>query len=69
VQRIRWSRLKEGWLRLSRDIGHVMTSLWLTLLYALLIPPFRLLARLEPAGWQAPTADPRPLRLRLQSEA
>ncbi|MBL8616383.1 MAG: ferritin-like domain-containing protein [Deltaproteobacteria bacterium] len=69
VRRIRWSRLKEGWLRLSLDIGHLMTSLWLTLLYALLIPPFRLLARLEPAGWQAPSADPRPLRLRLQSEA
>ena len=69
VRRIRWSRLREGWLRLSRDIGQGMSSLWLTLVYATLLPPFRLLARLEPAGWQTPAADPRSLHARLQSEA
>ncbi len=48
VHRDRW---KEKWLRFSQHIGHFVSSLWLLLIYALLIAPFRLLARPEGVGW------------------
>jgi hypothetical protein len=50
--RIFRSRYKEGWLRFSRDLGAVMSGLWLTLLYVLVVGPFKLLARREPEGWR-----------------
>lgn len=69
VRTARWNRVKEAWLRLSRDIGTVVGGLWLTLLYVLVVAPFRLIARLEPGGLQAPQADPRPALARARSEA
>ena len=69
VRRIRWSRFKEGYLRLSRDIGHGMSSLWLLALYGLVLPPFRLFARLEAPGWQAPPTEARSAADALMSEA
>ena len=68
LRRVKWNRLKEGWLRFSRDIGHVMSSLWLFLLYAILIPPFSLLGKVERGGWQAPRSDRRPLAVAARSQ-
>jgi hypothetical protein len=52
VRRVRWRRLREGWLRFSGHIGHAVTSIWLALAYLLVVAPFRLLARAERGGWQ-----------------
>jgi rubrerythrin len=57
--RVQWRRLKAGWLRISRDLGRVVTSMWMVLLYLIAFPPFALLARQEAGGWQPPTVDPR----------
>ncbi len=56
--RLRLRRLWEGWLRFSRDFGAVMSAFWLGVLYLLVMAPFRLLARLEPGGWQTPAGRP-----------
>jgi hypothetical protein len=69
VRRVRWNRLKEGWLRFSRDTGVVVGSVWLSALYVLVIAPFRLVARLDGGGWQTPTPDARPLLDQARSEA
>ena len=58
--RVQGRRLREGWLRLSRDLGRTVTSLWMVLLYLLAVPPFALLGRLEAGGWRTPDRDPRP---------
>lgn len=55
ISMVRWRRLSEGWLRFSKDIGDVMSGLWLLVLYAAAVGPFRALARLESGGWQAKT--------------
>ncbi len=54
LKKARWDRVRQGWLRTSRHIGHGVTTLWLTLLYGFLVAPFSLFARLESGGWQAP---------------
>lgn len=54
ISRHRWQRIWQGWLRFSRDFGAVMSSLWLGVVYAVVVGPFRPFARLEPGGWQAP---------------
>ena len=69
VRAARWNRVKEAWLRLSRDIGTVVGGLWLAALYAVVVAPFRLVARLEPGGWQVPAADGRPALDQARSEA
>jgi hypothetical protein len=56
LRKVRWDRWKEAWLRFSVVTGHVVGSVWLTLMYALLVAPFRLLARLDDGGWHAPRA-------------
>jgi hypothetical protein len=45
-------RYRQAWLRMSRRIGHFMGSLWLVVLYGLLVAPFAVIARLERGGWQ-----------------
>jgi hypothetical protein len=54
VWRVRGRRVWEAWLRSSRGMGAVVTSVWLVALYGLVLGPFRLVARLEPGGWQSP---------------
>jgi hypothetical protein len=54
--RLRLTRLWEGWLRFSRDFGAVVSAFWLGVLYVVVLGPFRVAARLEPGGWQAPPA-------------
>lgn len=58
IFRLRARRVWERYLRLSRDFGARVASLWLLVLYALALGPFRLVARLERAGWHA--AEPPP---------
>ena len=53
LRRVRGNRLLEAWLRFSRDFGAVVTALWLCAAYALVLGPFRLVARPERGGWQA----------------
>jgi hypothetical protein len=50
----RWRRVWQGWLRFTRDFGARMAGVWLGLAYLIAVGPFRLLARLEPGGWQRP---------------
>jgi hypothetical protein len=59
VRRVRWNRLKEAWLRFTRDVGTAVASVWLGLVYVLVVGPFRLFARVEPGGWQPVATDPR----------
>ena len=68
LRRVRWRRIKEGWLRMSRDLGQVVSGLWILALSAVALPPFALLSRLEPAGWRAPRVDPRPLARAARSQ-
>ncbi len=64
-RRLRLEQTREAWLRVSRDVGSLVTGLWLGLLYLVVVAPFALLARLasrEPSGWRsvpAPTLDPK----------
>jgi rubrerythrin len=62
IRQVHWRRIKEGWLRFSRDIGYAVSSVWIMLLYVLVIPPFRLLSRLETPGWHQPTPERRPVQ-------
>lgn len=59
LRAVKWNRFKEGWLRTSKHIGDAVSSLWLWLLYATAVAPFRLVARLEKGGWQPVEPDPR----------
>ncbi len=59
LRQVRWNRIKERWLRFSLNMGSVVSGIWLNLMYALVIGPFRLFARLEPGGWLSPRRDPR----------
>lgn len=62
LRRVRWRRFKEGWLRFSRDLGRIVSGVWILLLYITTFPPFRLLSRMEPPGWHPPERDTRPLQ-------
>ena len=64
MRQVRLNRLKEGWLRFSVNLGHFVGSLWLTLMYVVLVGPFRIFARVEEGGWQATR---KPLGDRLQA--
>lgn len=66
--KVKWRRLWEGWLRFSRDIGQVVSSIWLWLIYAVLVPPFRLLARVEGGGWNEPREERRSMMARARSQ-
>jgi len=61
-----WARRKvllrrpwEAWMRFSLRVGHVVTSFWMTMLYMLVVAPFRLMARREASGWRDVAPDPR----------
>lgn len=62
IGRVRRRRVWEGWLRFSRDFGNVVSTGWLWILYAVVVAPFRLFARVETGGWQR-VATPGPDRL------
>jgi hypothetical protein len=69
LRRVRWRRVWEAWLRFSKDIGDVVSSVWLYLLCLVAVGPFRLFARLEPGGWQASAEDPRAIDAFARSQA
>jgi hypothetical protein len=53
----RFRRARNAWLRGSRNFGEVMSGLWLTIAYVVLIGPFSLIARLterDTEGFVAP---------------
>ena len=54
LKKVRTRRYKETWMRIARIIGTKVSGFWLTLIYFLLILPFRLFARLDAIGWHAP---------------
>jgi hypothetical protein len=54
IFKIRLDRFKERWLRGSIHIGHAVNSIWLSLMYLLVVAPFRAVARLDGGGFQAP---------------
>lgn len=47
VRKVRFDRVRQGWLRFARGFAHAMAGLWLSLLYLLLVAPFSLVARLS----------------------
>lgn len=49
---VHWRRIKEKWLAFSRQIGDVVSGVWLLLMYTVVVGPFRVLARAEDPGWQ-----------------
>jgi len=51
-RRARLDRVRQAWLRGSRRVGHTVTTVWLVLLYAVMVAPFALVARLESGGWR-----------------
>lgn len=59
ARKVLWSRPWEAWMRLSLRIGHVVTGLWMTLLYLLVVAPFRLGVQREASGWRPVSPDPR----------
>lgn len=59
---LRIARVWERYLRFSRDMGTFMSGIWLTILYFVVLAPFRLLARTEAGGWH-PVAAPATDRL------
>jgi hypothetical protein len=64
VFRVRRRRYLEAWLRFSRVLGDIMSSLWLWLLYFLVIGPSAVFARLieKPSvGFVDPIDEDRPL--------
>jgi len=57
IARVKRRRLFEIWLRFSRVLGDVMSKLWLSILYLLVIGPSSIFARLterDPLGFVAP---------------
>lgn len=58
IRLARWRRVKEAWMRFTRDLGERVSGVWLTLLYFLVVWPFRLVARLERGGWQPAAKRP-----------
>ena len=51
MRKIRLRRVWERLLRFSRDFGSFTSGIWLSLLYFLVLGPFRLFGRLEAGGW------------------
>ncbi len=46
IWKVEWRRFSQMWLRFSRDLGHFMAGLWLSLAYLLLVGPFSIIARI-----------------------
>lgn len=67
--RVWWRRPWEAWMRFAMRTGHVVTGVWMTVLYALVVGPSRIFAKTEPVGWQPVKADPRPLLAAARSQA
>jgi hypothetical protein len=51
--RLKWRRLKEAWLRFGRKFGTLMGRIWLSVLFVVVVGPFRLLARMDREGWHS----------------
>lgn len=66
---VRLHRLWEGWKRFSHHIGAFVSSLWLGLLYLLVVGPFSLFERRASGGWKEPPEDRRDPRLAARSQA
>ena len=59
MRTVRWRLRRQAWLRFGHRIGSVVASLWLGLLYLLVVTPFRVFARLANGGWRSPRPDTR----------
>ena len=46
-------------MRFSLRVGHVVTTFWMTVLYLVVVAPFRLMARREAPGWREVPPDGR----------
>lgn len=60
IRKIQQQRLLQAWMRFAHGLGQVVTGLWLSLIYFLIIGPFSLLARLlesTPMGLEAVTVE------------
>lgn len=68
MRRVRWNRVKEAWLNLSRHMGGFMASIWLSVIYLVAVAPFKVFGRLERGGWQPAAPDPRPLAQSARSQ-
>jgi hypothetical protein len=49
---VRLQRCKESWLRFGHNIGDVMTTFWMLMLYFFIVPPFSIFAKPESTGWK-----------------
>ncbi len=60
LRKVFWRRPWEAWMRFSLQVGHVVTSFWMTMLYLVVVAPFRLGAHREPPGFRDVQPDSRP---------
>ncbi|HCH63833.1 MAG: hypothetical protein CL927_07410 [Deltaproteobacteria bacterium] len=59
LRKVFWRRPWEAWMRFSVQIGHVVTSFWMTVLYLVVVAPFKLGAARERPGFRDVPPDPR----------
>ena len=59
LRKVFWRRPWEAWMRVSLRVGHAVTTFWMTVLYLLVVAPFRLGATRESAGFRDVRPDPR----------
>ncbi len=71
VWKIRRQGWWQAWLRIGRELGNLMAGLWLTLIYALVVGPFAILARWmeQPATGFVPAPETRAVIAGRASEA
>ena len=67
LRKVVWRRYKEAWLRFGNIMGIVMSKIWLTLLYFIVVTPFRIFARKEKAGWHRKNKIPTTSTAHLQA--
>jgi hypothetical protein len=60
LRKVFWRRPWEAWMRVSVQIGHVVTSFWMTMLYLIVVAPFKLGADREASGFRDVQPDARP---------
>lgn len=59
LRKVFWRRPWEAWMRFSLQIGHVVTSFWMTMLYMVVVAPFKLGASREASGFRDVKPDSR----------
>ena len=66
LKKVRNRRYKEAWMRLARIIGTAVSGFWLTLVYFILLIPFRMVARIDKQGWHTQVTSSELSKARLQ---